>query len=74
LVTNAGCDKLLKKGDITEWETKPMCMACYGKLPKDVRKKVEKKREAEHKLALKREKEEKQKQKELEKQQKKNNK
>jgi hypothetical protein len=76
-----GCDKPLKKGDITEWEgmsvvcwlckagfvlkelyflAKPMCMSCYRKLPEDVRKRVEKKREADKKLQKQREKEEKQ--------------
>ena len=45
-----GCDKPLKKGDITEWESKPMCMSCYEKLPKEVRKRYEKKREAEKKV------------------------
>jgi hypothetical protein len=49
-----GCDKPLKKGDINEWEGKPMCMHCYKKLPEDVRRRVEKKREAEKKLAKKR--------------------
>jgi len=54
-----GCDKLLKKGDITEWESKPMCMKCYKKLPDDVKKKVEKKRKEEQKIAEKRAKEQK---------------
>jgi len=54
-----GCDKPLKKGDITEWEAKPMCMTCYKKLPSDVRKRVEKKRSAEEKLAKQKAKEEK---------------
>jgi hypothetical protein len=46
-----GCDQPLKKGNINEWEGKPMCMSCYKKLPEDVRRRVEKKREAEKKLA-----------------------
>ena len=46
-------------GNITEWESKPMCMGCYGKLPKEVRKKYEKKKEEEKKLAEKKAKEEK---------------
>jgi len=54
-----GCDKPLKKGDITEWEAKPMCMGCYKKLPAEVRKRVEKKREADAKIAKEKAKEEK---------------
>jgi len=54
-----GCDKHLQRGNTTEWESKPMCMGCYGKLPKEVRQKVEKKRAAEKKLEEKRQKEEK---------------
>jgi len=57
--TCSGCDCLLKKGDITEWEMKPMCQKCYGKLPSEVRKRVEKKREADKKIAEQRKKEEK---------------
>jgi len=54
-----GCDKPLKKGDITEWESKPMCMKCYKDLPVEVRKRVEKKRDAEKKIQKQRDKEEK---------------
>jgi hypothetical protein len=62
-----GCEKRLRKGDLMEWETKPMCGGCYDGLPKEVRKQVEKKKKEEKKMAEKREKEEKKKQKELEK-------
>jgi len=44
-----GCDKPLK-GSIQEWESKPMCLDCFYKLPKEVRKRVEKKRDAEKKI------------------------
>jgi len=55
----SGCNKPIKKGDLTEWEAKPMCMACYKNLPSEVRKRVEKKREAEAKLAKQKSKEDK---------------
>jgi len=57
--TCSGCDCALKKGEITEWESKPMCMKCYKKLPDEVKKRAAKKREAEKKIAAQREKEEK---------------
>jgi len=53
------CDKPLKRGDITEWEMKPICMKCYGKLPSEVRKRIDKKRAADKKIAEQRKKEEK---------------
>jgi len=59
----SGCDERLKKGDITEWEMKPLCMKCYKKLPDDVRKRVEKKRAADKKIANEKSKEEKKKEK-----------
>jgi C4-dicarboxylate-specific signal transduction histidine kinase len=67
---------LLKKGDLSQWEAKPMCMSCtfyvvclltsqgYKKLPDEVRKRVEKKREEEKKVEERRRKEEKKQQKE----------
>jgi len=57
--TCTACDTLLRKGNINEWEGKPMCQGCYKKLPEEVRKRVGKKREAEEKLAKKKAKEEK---------------
>ncbi|PRP83932.1 LIM-type zinc finger-containing protein [Planoprotostelium fungivorum] len=55
----SGCDGVLKKGEVMEWESKPMCIKCYDNLPRDLRKKVEKKKEEEKKALKKREKEEK---------------
>eukprot|EP01118_Nematostelium_gracile_P011378 TRINITY_DN4024_c0_g1_i1.p1 TRINITY_DN4024_c0_g1~~TRINITY_DN4024_c0_g1_i1.p1 ORF type:complete len:457 (+),score=98.77 TRINITY_DN4024_c0_g1_i1:89-1372(+) len=52
-----GCDKLLKKGDITAWDAKPMCFNCYKQLPTEVRKRAEKKRKEEEKIQKQREKE-----------------
>jgi len=49
--TCSTCDKTLLKGKITEWESKPMCMSCYEKLPSEVRKAAEKRRDAEKKIA-----------------------
>jgi len=48
------CEGRLKKGKITEWEGKPMCFDCFDKLPKEVRKRVKKKRDAEKKIEKKR--------------------
>jgi len=35
------CDKNLRNETIVEWEGKAMCRACYYKLPKDIRNKIE---------------------------------
>jgi hypothetical protein len=38
------CEKLLKPGHIREWDSKPYCDKCYDKLPSELRKKYEKKK------------------------------
>jgi len=40
-----------------EFEGKPLCKPCYGKLPKEIRKRIEKKKEGEIKAQKVREKE-----------------
>jgi len=52
----SGCEKPLGK-EIMEFEGKPLCKPCYGKLPKDIRKRIEKKKEGEIKAQREREKE-----------------
>jgi len=52
------CQKPLKSGDFTSWDSKPICKRCYGKLPADLRKKVEQRIKEEKKAAIKRMKEE----------------
>lgn len=53
------CDNLLKTGHIREWDQKPYCDKCYMKLPSEVRKKYEKKKNNEMKIEKKHEVEEK---------------
>eukprot|EP01112_Ceratiomyxa_fruticulosa_P004300 TRINITY_DN1478_c0_g1_i2.p1 TRINITY_DN1478_c0_g1~~TRINITY_DN1478_c0_g1_i2.p1 ORF type:complete len:450 (-),score=81.48 TRINITY_DN1478_c0_g1_i2:268-1617(-) len=48
-----GCNKPLGK-EITEWDGKPLCGGCFGKLPKEVRKKIEQKKQGERKALAKR--------------------
>eukprot|EP01125_Pyxidicula_operculata_P006286 TRINITY_DN217_c0_g1_i2.p1 TRINITY_DN217_c0_g1~~TRINITY_DN217_c0_g1_i2.p1 ORF type:complete len:449 (+),score=111.48 TRINITY_DN217_c0_g1_i2:82-1428(+) len=52
------CQKPLKTGQFTAWDSKPICTKCYGKLPADLRKKVETRLKEEKKAALKRMKDE----------------
>lgn len=52
----SGCDKPLGK-EIMDFESKPFCRKCYEKLPKDVRKRIEKKKDGEAKAQKLREKE-----------------
>jgi hypothetical protein len=42
----SGCDKPLGK-EIWDFESKPFCKKCYEALPKEVRKKLEKKKKGE---------------------------
>lgn len=37
-----GCDKKLTGQNFRDYDLKPMCVSCFGKLPSDVRKKAEK--------------------------------
>jgi len=46
------CQKLLKDGEFTAWDAKPICKGCYKKLPEDLRKKVEKRMKEEKKAKL----------------------
>jgi len=55
------CDQPLKSGSFTEWDSQPMCMTCYGRLPKKIRKQVEKRKRLEGKARKEKEKEEKKK-------------
>jgi len=59
-----GCDVPLKKGNISEWESKPMCIKCYGKLPKEVIDRDQRKKRAEEKFKKQQDKEAKAKEKE----------
>jgi len=43
------CELVLKAGGFTEWDSQPMCLSCYGKLPKKLRKEVEKRKRLENK-------------------------
>jgi len=43
------CSKVLKSGDFTSWEAKPMCISCYKKIPKTIRKRVEQRVDQEKK-------------------------
>jgi len=38
----AQCTKILKNGEFTAWDSKAMCGTCYKKIPKSIRKRVEK--------------------------------
>lgn len=46
------CNSTLKDGQFTAWDSKPICKKCYGKLPEDLRKKVEKRLKEEKKAKL----------------------
>eukprot|EP01128_Nolandella_sp_AFSM9_P010314 TRINITY_DN7100_c0_g1_i1.p1 TRINITY_DN7100_c0_g1~~TRINITY_DN7100_c0_g1_i1.p1 ORF type:complete len:502 (-),score=67.39 TRINITY_DN7100_c0_g1_i1:243-1577(-) len=50
----SSCSKLLKDGQFTSWDSKPICKKCYGKLPEELRKKVEKRLKMEKKAKLQR--------------------
>lgn len=43
----SSCTKILKIGEFTAWDAKPLCKTCYKKLPKAVRKRVEHRLKAE---------------------------
>ena len=58
-----GCNKKLGRSTFRDWDLKPLCVKCFGKLPSDVRKKAEKEADLRKKA-------EKEKMKELKKQQK----
>eukprot|EP01124_Arcella_intermedia_P008152 TRINITY_DN150_c0_g1_i6.p1 TRINITY_DN150_c0_g1~~TRINITY_DN150_c0_g1_i6.p1 ORF type:complete len:500 (-),score=50.28 TRINITY_DN150_c0_g1_i6:41-1540(-) len=53
------CQKPLKSGSFTAWDSKPICKVCYGKLPAKLRKEVETRMKEEKKSKMRREKEEK---------------
>jgi paxillin len=55
------CDKVLKDGNFTDWDSQPMCLSCYDNLPKKVKKMVEKRKRGEKKAEKDREKEDKKK-------------
>jgi len=50
------CKKILKPGDFTSWDEKPMCMKCYNELPHYLRASVEKRLKQEKKAKKQREK------------------
>jgi len=52
------CQKPLKDGQFTSWDSKPICKKCYGKLPSDLKKRVEEKITEEKRAKIKRLKEE----------------
>jgi len=54
-----GCEKPLGK-EICDWDSKPLCPGCFGKLPKEIRKRIEKKKKGEEKALADREKQAKQ--------------
>lgn len=47
------CEKALRDGKFTDWDSQPMCLDCYGALPKKIRKRDQKRKKME-KLAEKR--------------------
>jgi len=53
------CQKPLKSGEFTAWDSKPLCKTCYGKLPKKLRDEVERRLKEEKKAKVEREKREK---------------
>eukprot|EP01129_Flabellula_baltica_P008894 TRINITY_DN355_c0_g1_i3.p1 TRINITY_DN355_c0_g1~~TRINITY_DN355_c0_g1_i3.p1 ORF type:complete len:413 (-),score=85.46 TRINITY_DN355_c0_g1_i3:89-1327(-) len=53
------CDKHLRQGNFTEWDSQPMCTDCFKKLPKKIRKRVEQRKKAERKAQKAKEKAEK---------------
>jgi hypothetical protein len=55
------CQAHLKSGSFIEWDSQPLCMTCYGRLPKKLRKQVEKRKQLENKARRDKEKEEKKK-------------
>eukprot|EP01123_Difflugia_compressa_P000112 TRINITY_DN10217_c0_g1_i1.p1 TRINITY_DN10217_c0_g1~~TRINITY_DN10217_c0_g1_i1.p1 ORF type:complete len:446 (-),score=80.34 TRINITY_DN10217_c0_g1_i1:102-1385(-) len=54
----ATCQKPLKNGQFTAWDSKPTCKTCYGKLPSKLRKEVETRLKEEKKAQQRRVKEE----------------
>lgn len=54
----SGCNKQLK-GNVYDYESKPLCKSCFSKLPKVIRDAIEKKLEAEKKMQKEKEKAEK---------------
>jgi len=50
------CEDQLKDGRFIEWDSQPMCIPCYDKLPSKVRKQVEKRKKGEQKAKKEREK------------------
>lgn len=52
------CKRLLKSGEFTSWDEKPICKKCYNELPHDLRARVEKRLKAEKRAKVAREKEE----------------
>jgi len=50
------CQKPLKSGEFTAWDSKPLCKNCYGKLPKKLRDEVERRLKEEKKAKIEREK------------------
>jgi len=48
------CRSALKDGDFTAWDAKPMCRKCYGKLPEELRKRVEMRLKEEQKAKVQR--------------------
>eukprot|EP01105_Mastigella_eilhardi_P022111 TRINITY_DN5418_c0_g1_i1.p1 TRINITY_DN5418_c0_g1~~TRINITY_DN5418_c0_g1_i1.p1 ORF type:complete len:496 (-),score=140.39 TRINITY_DN5418_c0_g1_i1:83-1540(-) len=55
----SGCNGALNQKKMYSWEGKPMCKACYDKLPKEIRKKIDEQRKAEDKAEKERKKAEK---------------
>jgi uncharacterized phage-associated protein len=45
---------LLKEGEFTAWDAKPICKKCYTKLPEHLRKRVETRLKEEKKAKLQR--------------------
>lgn len=64
-----GCGKKLG-ADVYDYESKPLCKSCFGKLPKQVRKEIEKKIEAAKKAKKEEEKQRKKEEKEAKKKEK----
>jgi len=50
------CQKPLKSGEFTAWDSKPLCKGCYTKLPKKLRTEVERRLKEEKKAKIARDK------------------